>query len=243
MAKLNQIVAVVNGKKTEAAKALTEIYRKCAVATLFEGLNRTYRPKDEDGETFPDENKTVSFTAEQAVVDFQEVMGGLLDVIATQDYANGEAKADVVVDGVVVVPQAPVTYLLFLEKQLVDLHTFVSKLPVLDVSENWIYDDNTSLYKTDVTSTNKTKKVPMHKVLYEATKEHPAQISTWTEDQVCGKWNIVKYSGSMPAKDRKILLEKVKKLQDAVKFSREVANSIEVKNVKISDKVFNYLLG
>ena len=30
------------------------------------------------------------------------------------------------------------TYLLFLEKQLTDLHTFVKKLPVLDAAESWV---------------------------------------------------------------------------------------------------------
>lgn len=241
MAKLNQIVAVVNGKKTEAAKALTEVYRKCGVNELFIGLNRTYRANDEEGETFPDENKAVTYTADKAVEDFQEVMGGLLDVIATQDYANGEAKADVVVDGVVVVPQAPVTYLLFLEKQLVDLHTFVSKLPVLDVAESWVKDDNRDVYVAAPNKTNKTKKTLQFKVLYEATPVHPAQIEKWNEDCVVGSWTNTKFSGAMPAKQRKELVERVKKLQDAVKFSREVANSIEVKNVKVSDKVFNYI--
>ena len=50
MAKLNQIVAVVNGKKTETQKELTSIYRKCDSATLFSGLTRVYTPLNEDGE-------------------------------------------------------------------------------------------------------------------------------------------------------------------------------------------------
>jgi len=38
------------------------------------------------------------------------------------------------------VGHVPATYLLFLEKQLTDLHTLVSKLPVLDASETWVFD-------------------------------------------------------------------------------------------------------
>lgn len=243
MPKLNQIIAVVNGKKTEAQKALTEIYRKCGAQELFNGLTRTYKPKDEEGETYPDESKPVIYTTEQAVVDFKEIMSGLMDVIATQDYNNGDAKADIVVDGEKVLEQVPVTYLLFLEKQLTDLHTFVSKLPVLDVAESWTYDENKDVYVSGVVKTNKTKKILQHKVLYEATKEHPANIQTWNEDIVVGEWSTTKLSGAISTKDRKKLVERVKKLQDAVKFARETANSMEVENVTVGDKIFNYLLG
>jgi hypothetical protein len=41
----------------------------------------------------------------------------LFDVTPTKDWANCEARADVKVDGRVLVPDVPVAYLLFLEKQ------------------------------------------------------------------------------------------------------------------------------
>lgn len=68
---------------------------------------------------------------------------------ATREWANRLAAADVVVDGTVLLPQVPVPYLLFLEKQLTDLHTFVRKLPVLDASEAWTLDPSTDSWKTD----------------------------------------------------------------------------------------------
>jgi hypothetical protein len=241
MLKLNQIVAVVNGKKTEAQKGLTEVYRKCGVPDLFSGLSRTYRPKNDGDETLPSEGKQVQYTVSEALKEFQEVLGNLVDVVATQDFANGDAKADIVVDGAVIVEKVPVTYLLFLEKQLVDLHTFVSKLPVLDSGETWTFDPNKDLYTSGLSVTNRTKKITQSKVLYEATKEHPAQISQWTEDVNVGTWNIVKFSGAMPVKQRKELVDKVKKLQDAVKFAREQANQLEISQVKVSDKIFSYL--
>jgi hypothetical protein len=243
MPKLNQIIAVVNGKKTEAQKALTQIYRKSDNTELFNGLSRTYKPKDDDGDRFPDENKPVITTVEQSVVEFKDVMTGLLDVVATQDYSNGDAKADVVVDGEVILPQVPVTYLLFLEKQLVNFENFVSKLPTLDAAETWSYDDNTGMYVSEVNRTLKTKKVLQSKVLYEATDKHPAQIEKWNEDVVIGEWLNKKVSGAISAKDRKVLVEKVKRLQDAVKFAREQANSVDVQNVEVGSKIFNYLLG
>ncbi|MBA2680632.1 MAG: hypothetical protein H0U76_19830 [Ktedonobacteraceae bacterium] len=47
-----------------------------------------------------------------------------------------------------------------LEKQLVDLHTFVRKLPVLDPSETWTLDSSADCWATEPVQTLKTKKVP-----------------------------------------------------------------------------------
>jgi hypothetical protein len=241
MTKLNQIIAVVNGKKTETQKAITEIYRKLGVPELFSGLSRVYKPKNDEDETLPSENKKVQLTVVNVVDEFKEHMSGLLDVVATQEYANCEAKADVVVDGKLLLSQVPVSYLLFLEKQLVDLGTFVSKLPTLDISEDWEFDDNKNMYASKTSMSNRTQKVPKHKVLYEATAQHPAQIEKWTEDVAVGTWSTTKFSGAVSVKERKETLDKVKKLQDAVKFAREEANSLEVKSQSIAKPLFNYL--
>ena len=42
MPKLNQIVAVVAGKKSDAEKAITEIYHRVKKPQLFEGITKTY---------------------------------------------------------------------------------------------------------------------------------------------------------------------------------------------------------
>ena len=66
----------------------------------------------------------------------------------TKDKANCNARADVKVDDTVIVKDAPVTFLLFLEKQLNDLKTFVGKIPTLSSDEDWTFDANANLYKT-----------------------------------------------------------------------------------------------
>lgn len=52
-------------------------------------------------------------------------MPWLFDVTATKDWANCEARADVTVDGWVLVSAVPVSCLLFLEKRLTDIYAFV----------------------------------------------------------------------------------------------------------------------
>ena len=153
------------------------------------------------------------------------------------------ARADVVVDGRTIAAQVPVTYLLFLEKQLVDLHTFVKKLPVLDAAESWLRDDSTDTWRTEPVRSNRTKKVPRNHVKAEATEKHPAQVEVYYEDITVGYWTTVKFSGALPAKRVNDILDRVLKLQTAVKFAREEANNVEVVDQRVGSAVFGYLFG
>lgn len=51
----------------------------------------------------------------------------------------------------------------------------------------------------------------------------------------------MKLSGALPATRVKELRERVERLQQAVKFAREQANSHEVTDVKAGEAVFGYL--
>jgi hypothetical protein len=156
---------------------------------------------------------------------------------------RGEAKADVTVDGQTLLRDVPVMYLLFLEKQLTDLHTFVKKLPVLDNAETWTFDESADTWRTEPVRTIRTKKVPRNHVKAEATDKHPAQVEVYYEDIAVGYWTTVKFSGALPARRVNELLERVEKLQRAVKFAREEANGAEVTDRHVGDVVFRYLFG
>lgn len=241
MPKLNQIIAVVNGKKSRCQRSLTDVYHKLQKPPLFEGITRTYEPSDEDGETFPDESKNVQFRARDAIREATEAMTEMFDAVATQDWANTEARADVVVEGRTVLEKVPVTHLLFLEKQLGEIQTFVSKIPTLDPAEDWHWDENADCWATARKATNKTKKVPRSHVLYDATEEHPAQVEMYHEDVKVGEWQTTQYSGALPAQRRNELLDRIRRLQEAVKFAREEANSMQVEKREIASAVFSYL--
>lgn len=242
MTKLNQIVAVVAGKKTKAQKELTELYQRCQKPELFNGLARNYQPLDDEGETQPPEYKTVQNNVMHFLREAASVFRELIDCIYVQDVNNCLAVADIVVDGKTIATKVPVTHLLFLEKQLVDLHTFVSKLPVLDPSDEWEFDTNKNCFATKVVRTNRTKKVMRNHVKAEATDKHPAQVEVYTEDVKVGEWHTVKLSGAMQVKLKHEILERVVKLQEAVKFARETANNLDVKDVKISDQLLSYVI-
>jgi len=131
---------------------------------------------------------------------------------------------------------------LFLEKQLVDLHTFGKKLPVLDAAESWRRDEvRRPAGATEPVHTIRTKKVPRNHVKAEATDKHPAQVEVYYEDIPVGTWRTVKFSGALPAARVNELLGRVEKLQQAVKFAREEANDTEVTEQKVGERVFKYL--
>lgn len=243
MAKLNQIVAVVSGKKTQCQKALTEVYKRLQKSALFEGISRTYQPFDEEGEVLPAERNNVQYSARQAFADARRIMQELFDVTATQDWSNCSAKADVTVDGETVIEQVPVTYLLFIEKQLSDLQSFVQQIPVLDAAESWNWDQNADCFAAEPAISNRTKKVPRSHILYEATEEHPAQVEMYHEDVQVGQWKTIKFSGALPAQEQNEILARIRRLQEAVKFAREEANDMEVEDVKVANKVFDFVFG
>ncbi len=241
MQALNQVIAVEKSVKTRVNNEVTSLYHTAQKPGLFEGFTKTYQPKTEGDETFPAEGARVQFNVNDVLRQVGNKLTELFDVTATKDYANCTAKADVVVDGVVLAKDAPATFLLFLEKQLTDLHTVTAKLPVLDPSQEWQFDSNASLFKSPATQTAKTKKVTKALVLYPATDKHPAQTAQVAEDVITGYWNQMKMSGAVPENRKRSLMEKIEKLQKAVKFAREQANMVEAPEKNVGEKLFSWL--
>ncbi|MEQ9497293.1 MAG: hypothetical protein RIT81_10550 [Deltaproteobacteria bacterium] len=100
---------------------------------LFNGLSRQYQKKDEDSEDYPPENVRVQMNAASLLDEISENMVEYFDVVAQKDWANCEAKANVEVDGKVLLENVPATYLLFLEKyEATEHHPAQTELVSLD---------------------------------------------------------------------------------------------------------------
>jgi hypothetical protein len=168
----------------------------------------------------------------------------MLMTAAQRDWANCSAKADLVVDDQVIIESAPATYLLWLEKQLISIRTFIQKLPCLPPGDEWEWSDNDDCYVSKPVETAKTKKVPTVLVKYEATKEHPAQTELIHEDKKVGTWRAIKYSGCLPRAEVQKALDRVGALIEATKLAREKANSVEVPKVPdCGAKVLGFIFG
>lgn len=240
--KLNQVIAIEKGVKASAEGAFTTGYREVQKPALLSGIERHYKSKaDEGGDVLPPESVKVQLTVGAVLTDVASALTRLFDVTITKDAGNQSAVGNIRIGDELLAGDVPVTTLLMLEKKLVQIKEFVSKLPVLDPAEEWTADANTGVYKTPTSATTRTKKIPRNHVISPATDKHPAQVQVYNEDVIEGYWSTNKFSGAIPATTRRALLERVTKLQEAVQVAREEANSTLVEDQKLGAQIFTYL--
>lgn len=239
--KLNQIVAIDKQVKADANAKINAVYHLFQKADPFAGLVRTYVPVADDGFGLPAESKKVTARVPNLVDQLQDAWTRLADVTLTKDTTNCEAKADIVIDGVTLVEKVPVSTLLWLEKQLVDLRTMLSKVPVLDVAEDWTWDEGNKVYRSATVETVRTKKVTEFVTAAPATDKHPAQVVQVNRDVPDGVWSTTKLSGAVSVSLRDKILGRIAELQEAVKKARETANLTEVRDAKMAQALLGFV--
>jgi hypothetical protein len=241
---LHQLLAVRDGARSIAERAVTKAYHTIQRAEPLSGIQRTHERRFEDDAELPGEYKHVQVLAPTVVAEFSRALARLFDVTAAVDYTNQAATADVVVDGNILVHEAPAPFLIFLEKKLVDVRTFIEKLPVLDPAIEW--NDPVAPgqpYRSRDVRTTSTKKVLRNHVKAEATDKHAAQVELYQEDVVSGWWTTVKLSGALPAAEVAAMRERVDKLIEAVKVARGEANMQPVEDPKPGAALLAYVFG
>lgn len=241
MATLAQLLAAREGEKNRAGEAQTRAYHQIQKPEPLRGIARQYTPSEDGGEALPPESTRVQVKVQDLIKEVIAEREKYFDLNASIEWGNCDAKASVEVDGKVIVADVPVTYLLFLEKQLTDLKTFISKLPILDPADEWEYDENQDCYATKPIQTVRNKKVMQNHVKFKGDEHHPPQVETFFEDLKVGTWSTIKYSGCLPAKRVKELLAKVDVLQKAVKMAREAANSTNAPKSSVGRPVFEFI--
>lgn len=241
--KLSQVIAIEKDVRAASSTALTKAHHDLQKTAPLSGISRTYQPLADDGETLPSERTLVQFTANEHIQTITEALTKMLDVTFTKEATNASstARADVVIDGVTVVANATVPYLLFLEKQLADWRTFITKLPVLDPAEKWEWSNNDGCYRSEPIQTARSKKTPKNHVKAEATDKHPAQVEVFYEDIKVGTWTTTKFSGALPQETVTTMLRRLDALSQAVKIAREEANSAAAIDARAGEAVTKYV--
>lgn len=241
--KLHQILALEKGIKGQTEGTVTRAYHDAQRPALFLGMTRSYLPADDEGERLPSERKMAQTTADGIVGQAVAAWTRQADIVATKDATNQTARADVVVDGVTILTQVPVTTLLYLEKTLQNVRELVLKLPVLDPEVEWgsAPDNATGLWKSTTDQTVRTKKVPKAFTKAPATDKHPAQVDVFTEDVIVGTWSRTLFSGALPATRKAELLQRIERFGESVKMAREYANQAEAIDKKIGEAIFAHL--
>lgn len=250
---LHEILAVEQEIKANAERA-----RSQAIETFrsrqshFTGIRRTYRPfaVDQDtGETGDErleaETHLVSTVAEQLETMLKTVGKGI-DLGYQIDEANTAARADLVIDGEVLLADVPATFLLQLEKRLREIRSVLKEIPSFDPVRIWSVDpgaDKKNVLRAEPVTTIRKQRTRKYKVMYEATKEHPAQIDVVEVDEPVGEIRAYEWTGMISPGRKTALVEQIDRLTAAVKTARSRANAATVdKDKVVANLLFRYLL-
>lgn len=242
--RLHQVVALQKDAKSHGEGTLTVGYHTLKRREPMVGLLKTYEPVDADGEKLPSEGVRLQTRVEKILADMIGPIARQLDLTATVAAGNQIAVADVVVDGVTVISNAPVSFLMELEKKLVGANgiaSVIADIPTLDPSIAWTWNESIEAYQSDPTQKTRSKEVSFPMEVAPATQHHKAQVEVLKESRVVGVYTTVLYSGAVDGKRKRELAERVRKLAAAVKIAREEANSVQVEDREVGAAIFKYL--
>lgn len=243
---LHSLLAVENDLKGVATKIKGETLNTFTKKDdHFDGLTKTFRAFDEEMSSLDssDTKEVVTTVEEKLQYMHTSVVKGMNAVISKEETnASGKACASLVVNGTDF-GTLSATSLLALEKELTALRTIYSAIPTLDPVKNWTIDEmgERGIYKTGEVKTFRTQKTKDFKVVYEATKEHPAQIVEVVKDKTIGENLTVYRSGKISPLTKSKLLAKIDSIIIAVKKARSSANEAEVVKSTIGDTVMGYI--
>lgn len=255
MGKLFEILAVEANHEGVAKKLLSETTQTFKnKENLFGGKLRTLNMFD----TSPE--KAVEMKAVEAkerteikisstVPDSMNYLGCILadyyDVVYQKEATNQLAKQDIIIDGVVIIKDVPVTFLLSMENRLKDLRNVVLEIPTLAPGKFWTPDGNygRNVHRTPEEHNLKTAKDIDFRIAAPATDKHPAQVVQTEAVRNIGQYTDVTWSGLITSADKAMLLERTDKMLQAVKRARGRANTQEAINDKVGDKILGFIIG
>lgn len=240
---LGQVVAIEADVRKAAKRKLTDAYHALDKPALLEGIRGEYAPAVDGGEQLPGEELRVQATVEEMIAATRDVLANLFDVTAARDFTNsaGDAKADIVVGEQTLVEDAPVPYILWLDRQLDDLQTFTERIPTHSPATTWELAEARGVYKSAPVKTS--RQVQQHKVvtLAEATQHHQAQAQIVAEQVTAGTWTRIKYSGGVPVSRREEILRRIATLRASLHAAREQANRVQAVEPTVGARVLGYL--
>lgn len=247
MNQLHELLAVLGDRSNTAKAVLDETETTFTKrADHFRGQTRSAKFIDENrAAENVSETKAMVTTVHDKIDYTLGKVGKYWDTLLQQEDANTRARADLVVDGTVLMKDVPATFLLGMEQRLKNLRNVLLAAPTLDPALVWRKDESAGehVYRTDTVTGHRTEKKLQHKVLYDATEQHPAQIERWHEDVVVATIETVHTSGMLSPAEKSAMLGRADKLIAAVKKARQRANCVEVSDIKISSLMFDYIKG
>jgi len=241
MSKLYEILAVEGDLKKKTAEILKSITALFGQPGKFTGQTvSAHVILEGEPELFP-ENTDMAYKVNDQLAVIHENFGGYVDVTVIKEMTNTQAFGDVIIGDVKFLETLSATSLLNLEARIAELEEVYKAIPVLDATERWKFDDGQGCFVSDVRKGYRMKKTPKVLELAKATVEHPAQVQVFQEDVPCYSVEKILFSGMLTPADKQARLDRIGKLGIAIKKARQRANDVEIKSVKVADKIFDYI--
>lgn len=211
---------------------------------MFFGAVRTVEWFEEGHPPQPAEYQELTKTVSGELLQQKKAVIRYFDVWLQKERTNQEAFADIIIEGNVIVHNLPATFLLGLENRLRKIKDVYMKIPTLPPSVKW--EEDTTKGKGIYRRVNpeevlKTEKIFKVQVLYEATKEHPAQVDKISETKSIGIKRKEVWTSVLAPAEKISLIEKINKLLLAVKQARQRANSATVVGDTVGEELFDYI--
>lgn len=168
-----------------------------------------------------------------------------IDVVVQKEKTNQKAHANLIIDGKVITENLPATFLLGLETKFKRIRELFMAIPTLPPGISWKESEQRGAHVYEAEHPEKkykTAKTFQHKVLYDATKEHPAQIERWEETRNVGIYVTERWCGMISPKEKADFLLKVDKIIQACKKARQRANCEPVVDITIGKELINFIM-
>jgi hypothetical protein len=242
--KLHALLAVEGDLKSRTDSVIAESQKLFTDKQgHFIAGHRSYEPLEDGGIQYPDERQEMVTTVDAKLDYLAKNAIKSIDVSFQKECTNTVATADFVIGDKVLAKDVPSTAFLNLESNLKKLRTLYSLIPTLPPAKKWVPDAGSGpgVFLCDPEVTFKTEKRLDAKILYNATKEHPAQIEKFNKDVNVGKWTKYIRAGMWTSARKAEVLDRIDRLIRATKKGRQRANDVEVKKVKVGTEIFNFI--
>jgi hypothetical protein len=249
-ARIHQLLAIMTPLNTETDTVLARLGQIAATEDLFKGLETTSelvdQPSDPNARTrraTPKKVTKVRFTTKSVLEEAEKLFTRKWNAALTLDTAQGEATANLSVDGELILEDVPVRHLVYLEGELTKLTAIVSALPVLDGAQDWTQENTEPGQWRTVRPREGTRsdKVMFNWHKGNGTPTIKEDVEIMTRDEVVETTETVNFSGALPADRKALLLDRLSTLKIAVKMAREEANSAQVTQLEEGAALFGWL--
>lgn len=245
MSKLHEILAVksgVLGKFNKLSADLADLFLNKKHHFIKEVV--VFKPLGENQQDVLEKNVDLQTTVRRELAWIGKDFAKLLDICNQINSTNTVAKADVVVDGQVILKDIPATGLLELEKYITAFKSLIEKIPTLDPIKGFTSagDQGADVYKASPRITSRTTKEQYPMVLAPATDKHPAQVQLLSRDIITGWKHESEWSGMLTPSEKSALISKCEDLANAIKAAQSRANSESVIGEKIGQQLVDFIL-